>query len=71
MPNTMKVREVTRLLKDDGWYIKRHTGGHRQYQHPTKPGIVTVPGHPSDDLPYGTLISILKQAGLEHKLRRK
>jgi predicted RNA binding protein YcfA (HicA-like mRNA interferase family) len=32
--------------------------------HPTKPGVVTVPGKPSKDLPIGTERSILKQAGL-------
>ncbi|PIU94104.1 MAG: hypothetical protein COS65_09315, partial [Armatimonadetes bacterium CG06_land_8_20_14_3_00_66_21] len=31
---------------------------------PTKPGQVTVPGHPSDDLAPGTLNSIRLQAGL-------
>ena len=39
----------------------------RARQHPTKPGLVTVPMHPGD-LPIGTLRSIEKVAGL--KLRR-
>jgi predicted RNA binding protein YcfA (HicA-like mRNA interferase family) len=30
-----------------------------------QPGLVTVSGHPADDLARGTLNSILKQAGLE------
>jgi len=29
--------------------------------------LVTIPGHPGDDLPIGTLKSILKAAGLEAK----
>ncbi|HVL36517.1 MAG TPA: type II toxin-antitoxin system HicA family toxin [Burkholderiales bacterium] len=32
---------------------------------PVKAGRVTVAGKPSDDLPAGTLNSILKQAGLK------
>jgi|SRR5579859_3395658 len=36
-----------------------------QYNHPTKRGVVTVPGKPNDDLAPGTLNSILKQAGLK------
>ncbi|NCO42183.1 MAG: type II toxin-antitoxin system HicA family toxin [Armatimonadetes bacterium] len=40
-------------------------GRHRQFRHPTKPGQVTVPGHPSDDLAPGTLNSIRLQAGLK------
>lgn len=61
----MKVREVLKLLKKDGWYLARTKGSHRQFKHPTKPGTVTVAGKPSLDLPPGTLNSILKQAGLK------
>lgn len=32
------------MLKDDGWYMVRQTGSHRQFHHPTKPGTVTVAG---------------------------
>jgi predicted RNA binding protein YcfA (HicA-like mRNA interferase family) len=61
----MKVREVTKLLQQDGWFLIRTRGSHHQYKHPTKSGRVTVPGKPSDDLAPGTLNSILKQAGLK------
>jgi predicted RNA binding protein YcfA (HicA-like mRNA interferase family) len=61
----MKVREVIRLLEDDGWYLSRTRGSHRQYKHPTRPGTVTVSGKPNIDIPPGTLNSILKQAGLK------
>jgi predicted RNA binding protein YcfA (HicA-like mRNA interferase family) len=61
----MKVREILRLITEDGWYLVRTKGSHQQYKHPTKPGLVTVAGRPSDDLAAGTLNSILKQAGLK------
>jgi predicted RNA binding protein YcfA (HicA-like mRNA interferase family) len=61
----MKVSEVLRLLQDDGWFLAATRGSHRQFKHPSKPGRVTVPGKPSDDLAIGTLNSILKQAGLK------
>jgi predicted RNA binding protein YcfA (HicA-like mRNA interferase family) len=60
----MKVRDVLRLLADDGWVQVSQRGSHRQLEHPTKPGKVTVAGKMSDDLPTGTLRSILRQAGL-------
>ena len=60
----MKVRDVLRLLENDGWQHARTKGSHRQFKHPSKPGSVTVAGKPSLDLPPGTLNSILKQAGL-------
>src|SRR4029079_170001 len=37
----MKVREVIRLLQQDGWRHVRTRGSHRQFQHPVKAGIVT------------------------------
>ena len=61
----MKLREAIRLIEDDGWYEVAMRGSHRQYKHPTRPGRVTIPGKPSDDLAPGTLNSILKQAGLK------
>jgi len=61
----VKVSEVIRLLQQDGWYFVATRGSHRQFKHPSKPGRVTVPGRPSDDLAPGTQNSILKQAGLK------
>lgn len=54
----MKVRDVLRRLHDDGWYVDRMRGSHRQLKQPTKPDVVTVPGKPNDDLAPGTLQSI-------------
>ena len=61
----MKIREVIKLIEDDGWYLARTKGGHRQYKHPVKRGLVTISGKLSDDVGKGTLNSILKQAGLK------
>ncbi len=61
----MKVADVLRLLHEDGWLLVATRGSHRQLKHPTKPGRVTIPGKPSDDLAPGTLNSILKQAGVK------
>lgn len=61
----MTVREVLRIIEDDGWILVSQKGSHRQYKHPTKKGRDTVAGHPKDDLAPGTLNSILRQAGLK------
>jgi predicted RNA binding protein YcfA (HicA-like mRNA interferase family) len=61
----MKVRDVIKLLEQDGWFLDRTRGSHRQYKHVDKPGLVTLPGKPGDDLAPGTLNSVLKQAGLK------
>jgi predicted RNA binding protein YcfA (HicA-like mRNA interferase family) len=61
----LKVRDLIKKIEDDGWKLARTRGSHRQYHHPNKPGTVTVAGHPSDEIPPGTLNSVLKQAGLK------
>lgn len=53
------------MLQDDGWFLAATRGSHRQFKHSSKPGRVTVPGKPNDDLAPGTLNSILKQSGLK------
>jgi predicted RNA binding protein YcfA (HicA-like mRNA interferase family) len=58
----MKVRDVLRLIEQDGWRFHSQKGSHRQYVHPSKAGRVTVPGKPGDDLSPGTLRSIFNQA---------
>ncbi|HOV80385.1 MAG TPA: type II toxin-antitoxin system HicA family toxin [Bacillota bacterium] len=66
----MKIRDVLKLLKEDGWYFVSQKGSHRQLKHPVKPGRVTVAGHPSKDLHPEILDSILKQAGLKERKRK-
>jgi len=60
----MKVREMIRMLKRDGWIWIATRGSHRQFRHPWKPGKVTAPGSMRDDLHPRTCRSILRQAGL-------
>ena len=52
------------MIERDGWYQVKAKGGHRQFKHPIKPGRVTIPGKPGDDLHPKTARSILQQAGL-------
>jgi len=62
------MHEGTGSSKDadeEGWYVGRTRGSHRQFKHPTKSGLVTVPGNPNDHLGPGTFDSILKQAELK------
>ena len=61
----MKIREIIRILENDGWQLVRTRGSHRQYKHAVKFGVVTVAGKPGDDLAAGTQNNILKQAELK------
>jgi predicted RNA binding protein YcfA (HicA-like mRNA interferase family) len=61
----MKVGEILKRLRQDGWVVVRKKGSHRQFHHPTKPGTVTVAGKPSKTLHPKVVASILEQAQLE------
>ncbi len=61
----MKIKDVIKLIQEDGWYRVAIKGSHQQYKHPLKPGRVTIAGHPNEDLSPGTLNSILKQARIK------
>lgn len=60
----MKVRDVLKMLRGDGWVLKNQEGSHWQFVHPTKPGKVTVAGHESDEMPPKTHKSIMRQADI-------
>lgn len=62
----MNSRKIIGLLEADGWIKRTQKGSHYQFKHPTKKGKVTVP-HPKKDLPIKTVLSILKQAGLNER----
>lgn len=60
----IKVRQLLRMLKRDGWVLDRQRGSHHQFVHPSKPGIVTVAySNAGDEIPTGTQEAIYEQAG--------
>jgi predicted RNA binding protein YcfA (HicA-like mRNA interferase family) len=61
----MKARDMLKRLQDNGWRLVAWRGSHCPFKHDAIPGRVAVAGKPSDDLPPGTLASILKQARMD------
>lgn len=55
------------MVEADGWRNTRTNGSHLHYEHPTKPGLVTIPvgGKMNNVVPPGTKGSVLRQAGLK------
>jgi predicted RNA binding protein YcfA (HicA-like mRNA interferase family) len=53
------------MIEKDGWFLDRTRGSHRQYKHDFKSGLVTISGNLDDEVPRGTLNSILKQSGIK------
>jgi predicted RNA binding protein YcfA (HicA-like mRNA interferase family) len=57
----VKIRDLIKLIENDGWRLARMHGSHRQYKHPVKRGRVTVPGYTGDDVHPDALKSVLRQ----------
>lgn len=62
---TLKPKDVIKILIHNGFEFIRQKGSHRIYIKDKK--TVVVPYH-NKDLRKGTLISIIKQSGLDPKL---
>lgn len=59
--------QVIKILVKQGFILDRTKGSHKIYYHPNNKKRVTIPFH-KKDLPKGTLIEILKQAGIDREL---
>lgn len=57
-------KQLIKLLEDRGFVLDRVKGSHHIYLHPVTKQRAVVPLH-KQDLPTGTLLSILKQAGID------
>lgn len=58
----MKDKDLLKLLKENGWVVKRIRGSHHILE---KDGeIETIPIH-GRDVPIGLLVNILKRTGLK------
>ena len=57
-------RDIIRILEKRGFILDRVKGSHHIYLNPNTKQRAVVPVH-RRDLPQGTLLSILKQAGID------
>jgi len=64
---SLTAEKIVKLLLQHGFELDHQTGSHRVYFNKTTKKRVTVPYH-RKELPRGTLLSILKQAGLKEKV---
>ena len=62
--------EVIKILKEKGFVFDRSKGSHQIYYNPNTGRRVVVPFH-KKDLPKGTLIEILRQAGISKEELKK
>lgn len=57
-------QHLIKLLESKGYLVKRITGSHHILFHTELRKTIVVPVHGKKDIPNGTFLSILKQAGI-------
>ncbi len=58
-------RFLIKILEKNGFHLKRSKGSHKLYYNAESNKTVIVPFHGGNDLKKGTLLAILKQAGID------
>jgi predicted RNA binding protein YcfA (HicA-like mRNA interferase family) len=58
----IKPRRIARFLEQNGFVLDHASGSHFIYYHPVSRRRTVVPQH-NRDLPKGTLMSLLREAG--------
>lgn len=64
----MRIRDVIKVLEDDGWIAIRNDEALHQYKRRGVRGRVTLAGRLDDELPEALLRSIAHQSRLEDRL---
>jgi len=59
---SIRPRQVIRFLEQNGFVLDHTSGSHFVFYHPTSRRRAVVPSH-NRDLPQGTLLSLLREAG--------
>jgi predicted RNA binding protein YcfA (HicA-like mRNA interferase family) len=61
-----RPRQVIRFLEQNGFALDHTSGSHFIFYHPTSRRRAVVPSH-NRDLPKGTLLSLLREAGFSRQ----
>jgi len=59
----VKVGEIRRRLRREGWEIVRRRGSHEQWKHPGFDALITLYGKDSQEPSPGVIADIRKKAG--------
>ena len=62
-------QHLIKLLENKGYVLKRITGSNQIFFHPELRKTIVVPVHGKKDIPNGTFLSIIKQAGISKEER--
>lgn len=67
---SLTPKKIIKILSDKGYILDRIKGSHHIYYNPFSKRRVVVPLH-NKDLPIGTMLEILKQAGISREELQK
>ena len=60
----LKASEIIRILEKHGFVLISQRGSHQKWRHPASRKQVIVPYHKGNQLPLGTLKSIIEGSGI-------
>ena len=63
---SLTPKKIIKILRRNGFILRKQKGSHLIFKHSQTEKRVIVPLH-NKDLPKGTFLSILKQAGISKK----
>ena len=64
----LSPKYLIKLLESNGFIFKRSKGSHQLYYNAETNKTVVVPIHGGKDMPKGTFMAILKQAGIDKNI---
>ncbi len=68
MPVRLSSKEVVRILKDNGFVLIGQKGSHQKWHNAELGATTIVPCHGNNQLPIGTLYSIIRASKLDKTL---
>ncbi len=67
----IKAKEIIKVLKKRGFILYHQVGNHATFKRSSDNRRVTIPIHPGKTIAKGTLLNILKQAGISQEELKK
>ncbi len=68
MPVRLTAKEIVRILLDNGFVLLSQKSSHQKWHNPKTGATTIVPCHGNNQLPIGTIYSIIRASKLDKSL---
>lgn len=68
MPRRLTAKEIISVLSDNGFIFIGQRGSHQKWQNPSTGAVTIVPLHGNNQIPIGTIYSIIRASKLDKAL---